>query len=85
MRILFSLFHQDFSSVQQYSCRYSSKNRVAKMSGIVTISSGSESDLQSAVATVGPVSTYIDASHRSFQVLYVFGYGKTPDFIKIDL
>ena len=38
------------------------------MSGIVTISTGNEGDLQSAVANVGPVSTYVDASRSSFQV-----------------
>ena len=38
------------------------------MSGVVSINSGDEGDLQSAVANVGPVSTYIDASHSSFQV-----------------
>ena len=39
------------------------------MSGIVTIGAGNEQDLQSAVANVGPVSTYVDASHSSFQVM----------------
>lgn len=38
------------------------------MSGVVSINSGDEGDLQSAVANVGPVSTYVDASHSSFQV-----------------
>ena len=55
---------------QQLSCHYSTKNRGASMSGIVTIGSGNEGDLQSAVAYVGPVSTYVDASHSSFQVCY---------------
>lgn len=38
------------------------------MSGVITIGSGNERALQSAVANVGPVSTYVDASHSSFQV-----------------
>lgn len=54
--------------MQQMACRYSHGTRGATMTGVVTISSGDEHSLQSAVANVGPVSTYIDASHSSFQV-----------------
>lgn len=38
------------------------------MSGSIEINSGSESDLQSAVANVGPVSVAIDASNNAFRV-----------------
>lgn len=38
------------------------------MSGTVSIKSGSESDLQNAVAFVGPVSTAVDASSNGFKV-----------------
>ena len=37
------------------------------MSGFVDVESGSESKLQEALATIGPVSVAIDASHPSFQ------------------
>lgn len=52
---------------RQTSCKYYNKYKGASMSGIVSISTGDEGDLQSAVANVGPVSTYMDASHSSFQ------------------
>lgn len=38
------------------------------MSGSIEITSGSESDLQSCVANVGPVSVAVDASNNAFRV-----------------
>ena len=38
------------------------------MSGSVSVKSGSESDLQAAVAYVGPVAVAVDASSRAFRV-----------------
>ena len=54
--------------MQQYACSYSVSGRGAKARGVVTIESGNEKSLLSAVGTVGPVATYIDASHSAFQV-----------------
>lgn len=53
---------------QQQSCSYSSSSLGAQMSGSIEISSGSESELQSAVANVGPVSVAVDASNNAFRV-----------------
>ena len=39
------------------------------MSGSVIISRGSESDLQAAVAYVGPVAVAVDASSKAFRVI----------------
>ncbi|XP_041356383.1 procathepsin L-like isoform X1 [Gigantopelta aegis] len=49
-------------------CRFKPADVGANDTGFVDVKSGSESDLQSAVATVGPVSVAIDASHISFQL-----------------
>ncbi|XP_072021132.1 LOW QUALITY PROTEIN: digestive cysteine proteinase 2-like [Amphiura filiformis] len=49
------------------SCVYDASKEVSKDTGHVDVESGSESDLQNAVATVGPISVAIDASHSSFQ------------------
>jgi len=48
-------------------CRFKQANVGATDTGYVDVKSGSESDLQSAAATVGPISVAIDASHLSFQ------------------
>jgi len=48
-------------------CRYKPRNIGATDSGFIDIPSGDEEKLKEAVATVGPVSVAIDASHESFQ------------------
>ncbi|KAL4216763.1 hypothetical protein ACF0H5_024486 [Mactra antiquata] len=49
-------------------CHFDASNVGATDTGFVDVKSKSESDLQSAVATVGPISVAIDASHMSFQL-----------------
>lgn len=55
-------------SFQQSSCVYNEDYTGAKMSGIVTINQGSESDLLGAVANVGPVAVAVDGSSNAFRV-----------------
>jgi len=52
---------------RQGKCHYKKQNRGATDTGFVDIPSGDETKLQEALATVGPVSVAIDASHESFQ------------------
>ncbi|XP_063216282.1 procathepsin L-like [Bacillus rossius redtenbacheri] len=60
------------------SCRYNPKDKGATDKGFVDLESGSEEQLQQAVAAVGPVSVAIDASRSSFQ-LYKDGVYFEPD------
>ncbi|XP_046872752.1 procathepsin L-like [Hypomesus transpacificus] len=59
-------------------CRYKPESIGATCTGFVDITSGDESALQEAVATIGPVSVAIDAGHSSFQ-LYESGVYDEPD------
>jgi cathepsin L len=49
------------------TCKYNKAKVAANDTGHTDVRSGSESDLQSAIATVGPISVAIDANHESFQ------------------
>lgn len=49
-------------------CKFKEANIGATETSCMDIKSGSEADLQAAVATVGPISVAIDASHSSFQL-----------------
>lgn len=52
---------------QDDTCKYNAKNSGATDRGFVDIPEGNEKKLAAALATVGPVSVAIDASHESFQ------------------
>lgn len=59
-------------------CRYKPDATGAVDSGFVDIPAGDESKLQEALATIGPISVAIDASHSSFQ-LYKSGVYDEPE------
>ncbi|XP_008209260.1 cathepsin L1 [Nasonia vitripennis] len=65
-------------------CRYNPKNSAADDAGYVNIPTGSESKLQAAVATVGPISVAIDADSDSF-MFYHSGVYYEPDCSRTDL
>ena len=60
------------------SCRFKKADIGADDTGFVDIPAGDENALAKAVATVGPVSVAIDASHESFQ-FYSHGVYDEPE------
>lgn len=52
---------------KQGRCHYKKSHKGATDTGYMDIPSGNETALQGAVATVGPISVAIDASHETFQ------------------
>lgn len=59
-------------------CHYNPSSSGATDRGFVDVESGSEADLKAALATVGPISVAIDASHESFQ-FYASGVYNEPE------
>ncbi|KAG8293399.1 Cathepsin L [Homalodisca vitripennis] len=65
-------------------CRYNPSTSGATDNGFVDLPEGNEKKLMSAVATIGPVSVAIDASHESFQ-FYSQGVYYEPDCSSTEL
>lgn len=61
--------------LQKLSCKYNNSHSVAHINGSVNLAAGNESQLQMAVANVGPISVAVDASSRPFRVgKYIYKY-----------
>ena len=65
-------------------CRYNAANVGSTCSGYTDVKSRSEDSLTQAVASIGPVSVAIDASHASFQ-MYKKGVYYEPDCSSTEL
>ena len=65
---------------QEGACHFKNKNVGATDSGYVDIPTGQEDKLKEALATIGPISVAIDASHSSFQ-LYQSGKEEGTCFV----
>ncbi|XP_076642385.1 cathepsin L isoform X2 [Halictus rubicundus] len=65
-------------------CRYNPKNSGASDVGFVNIPENDEEKLKAAVATIGPISVAIDASHETFQ-FYSEGIYYEPECSSKDL
>merc|ERR1719391_569427 len=65
-------------------CKFNKDNVGATLTSWVDIKHGSEDDLESAVAHVGPISVGIDAGHRSFQ-MYKTGVYYEPECSSVRL
>ena len=66
-----------YKAVDQ-TCKFNASDVGATDTGFIDITSGNEEDLETAIATVGPISAAIDSSHSSFQ-LYKNGIYNEPD------
>ena len=65
------LKHYIVFSLQQLGCSYSMSGRGARISNSISIDSGSENGLQSAVANIGPIAVAVDARSSAFRVGYI--------------
>lgn len=51
-----------------WSCQFNASGIIVKICGFIDLPHNDEAALQQAVATIGPMSVAIDASHSSFQL-----------------
>lgn len=66
------------------TCRFNPKNSVTSNRGMVEIPEGNEEALVNALATIGPVSISIDATHYSFR-FYSDGIYYEPECVSEDV